>query len=264
MFDFHMHSNVSKDGKAAPEEMVAAAERCGLREICFTDHLDRKVGRPEHNVFAQEDYERAYRGLRSDKVKLHFGMEFGMMTDNRELFLEETAKRQYDFIIGSLHNIGDLNVVEDAFWAGRTQKEIYTFYLEELLRCLEVHRDFHVLGHLTHPTKVKGNPEHTPYTLKEYGDLTGEIFKRLISMGIGIEVNTSGIRSSGQPLPPLEFVRQYVELGGEILTIGSDAHQTQHVGYHIPETLAQLKEITPWICTFEGGKPIFHRIDSLI
>lgn len=263
MFDFHMHSSVSADGKSTPEEMVAAAEAAGLREICFTDHLECKPGQIETNVFTQEAYEKSYRNLHSDKVNVHFGMEYGMMLNNRERFLEEIRKREYDFIIGSVHTVDGLNVYGPEYWEGKTQEQVYNHYFEVLLQNLEIHRDFHVLGHLTHPTKAAGNPEHTPYTMEKYGDLAEEVFKRLISLGIGLEINTSGIRCSGQPLPPLEFVKRYIEMGGEIITIGSDAHRAAHVGGYIKETLLQLKEITPWICTFAGGKPQFHKIDSL-
>ena len=99
--------------------------------------------------------------------------------------------------------------------------------------------------------------------MEKYGDLAEEIFKKLTTMGIGLEVNTSGIKSSGQPIPPLDFVKRYVEMGGEIITIGSDAHKPEQVGNYVFETLQRLKEITPWICTFAEGKPKFHRIDSL-
>lgn len=263
MFDFHMHSQVSADSKARPEDMVAAAEAWGLREICFTDHLDCKVGRPETNVFTQEAYEEAYRDLSSDKLRIRFGMEFGMQPDNRQRFLEETGKRKYDFIIGSVHTIENKGVYREEYWRGKTRREAYTRYLEEILSCLEVHEDFHVLGHLTHPTKSPSNTGNVPYTLSEYGELTEEIFRRLIHKGIGLEVNTSGIRSSGRPLPPLEFVRQYVEMGGEIITVGSDAHKPAHVGNHIRETLKALGDLTPWIVVFEEGRPMYYKIDSL-
>ena len=263
MFDFHMHSLVSGDSQASPEEMVAAAEAAGLKEICFTDHMDCKIGLKETNVFTQESYQKAYENLRSEKVVIRFGMEFGMMMNNRERFLQEVAKRDYDFIIGSLHNIGSCNVYYQSFNEGKTQEQVYAYYLESVLECLEVHRDFHVLGHMTFPTKAAKNPEHTPYTMEKYGDLAEEIFKKLTTMGIGLEVNTSGIKSSGQPIPPLDFVKRYVEMGGEIITIGSDAHKPEQVGNYVFETLQRLKEITPWICTFAEGKPKFHRIDSL-
>ena len=263
MFDFHMHSTVSADGRSTPEEMVAAAKLAGMREICFTDHLECKPAQVETNVFTQEAYERAYGNLKADNITVRFGMEYGMMLNNRERFLEETAKRKYDLIIGSVHTVDNVNVYGPAYWEGKTQEQVYTHYLEVLLENLKVHRDFHVLGHLTHPTKAAGNPGHTPYTLEKYGDMTREVFERLITLGIGIEINTSGVRSSGQPLPPLEFVKQYVELGGEIITIGSDAHGAEQVGGYIMETLRQLKEITPWICTFKEGKPEFHKIESL-
>ena len=90
MFDFHMHSWVSDDCSADPKEMVAAAERVGLREICFTDHMDAKVGVQEpSSVYRIEDYNRAYENLYSSKVKIRLGMEFGMTINNRSRLLED-------------------------------------------------------------------------------------------------------------------------------------------------------------------------------
>lgn len=263
MFDFHMHSMVSADSKARPEDMVTAAEKCGLREICFTDHLDCKVEGPETNVFTQEAYDEAYRDLSSDRLKIRLGMEFGMQPDNRQRFVQEAAKRNYDFIIGSVHSIEGKSVYRAGYWEGKTRNQAYTRYLEEILSCLKVHEGFHVLGHLTHPTKSPNNPGNLPYTIKEYGELTEEIFRCMIHKGIGLEVNTSGIRLSGRPLPPLEFVRQYAEMGGEIITVGSDAHRPEHVGNYIRETLKALGDITPWITVFAEGKPVYYKIDSL-
>ena len=99
--------------------------------------------------------------------------------------------------------------------------------------------------------------------MEKYGDYAEEVFRVLIDKGIGMEVNTSGLRVSDAPLPPLPFVKRYLEMGGEILTIGSDAHRPEAVGRRISETLAQLKELTPWICTFEKGKPVYHRISDI-
>ena len=95
MFDFHMHSWVSDDCSANPRDMVAAAEAEGLREICFTDHMDAKVGAPEpSSVYRIEDYNRAYENLHSSRVKIRLGMEFGMTINNRPRLLEEMAKRE--------------------------------------------------------------------------------------------------------------------------------------------------------------------------
>ncbi len=171
MFDFHLHSRVSPDSKAEPADMIVAAKNAGLREICFTDHMDCEQRPDEALMFTQEDYEREYGDLRTDGLTVRFGMEYGMTPDNRECFRKEIAKREYDFIIGSLHTVDDCNIYKEVYWKGKTQEQVYTHYFEVLLECLKVHRDFHVLGHLTHPTKAAGNPGHAPYTMERYGDL---------------------------------------------------------------------------------------------
>ncbi len=267
MFDFHLHSQVSFDSQAKPMDMVRAAARRGLREICFTDHLDFRPdvepGQPEPMAFTPAAYAAAYDALEPQGVTVHLGVEAGLLPENQAALRRELSLRAYDFVIGSVHFAQGLDPYYPAFWEGRSQSEAYCAYLQEVLRCLGAHTDFDVLGHLTYPSKARSNLSKVPYSMADYGDWAEEIFKRLITQGKGLEVNTSGLDCTGETLPPLPFVSRYVELGGEILTIGSDAHSPEQVGLHVAETLARLRSITPYICTFAGRRPVFHRIDLM-
>ena len=85
MFDFHMHSTVSFDGKSSAEDMVAAAAQMGLKEICFTDHLDYDPFKPKDSyTFRTEDYNRVYESLHHPNMKIRLGFEFGMLPDNAD------------------------------------------------------------------------------------------------------------------------------------------------------------------------------------
>ena len=262
MFDFHIHSTVSYDGHGTPEQMARAAVAAGLKEICFADHVDDDPMTgivPEHR-FTPETYAAAYDGLEVPGLVIRRGMEFGMLPNNRAGFEECLKWRDFDFVLGSVHYAHGLDVYFQPYWADKTQFEGERRYLEDVLECVQVHDGFDVLGHLTYISKARSNPTHRPVPLEDHREVVAEILKVLIAKGKGIEVNTSGVFRSGDLLPTEEYLRLYKDLGGRIITMGSDAHTPDRVGQYADSVLALLKEIFGYVCTFEGRKPTFHKL----
>ncbi|MCD7859704.1 MAG: histidinol-phosphatase HisJ family protein [Firmicutes bacterium] len=260
MFDYHMHSTVSCDGKSSALEMALAAKRAGLREICFTDHIDHEVeGLDERWVFSLADYARAYDALEIPGLKIRRGMEFGISEHNAEQLRADSVAREYDFIIGSVHCVQGLDVYWPEFWAGRRVEEVYRSYLEQTLRAVRAQDGFDVLGHLTYICKCTGNPTKAPLLYREHREIVDEILRTLACKGIGLEINTSGIGKCGFYLPTADYLRRFRELGGEIVTVGSDAHHASRVGEYTREAAALALEIFGHVCTFSARKPIFHR-----
>ena len=261
MFDFHMHSLVSFDGCSDAASMVAAAEKAGLREMCFTDHRDYDPLADQPNLaFDLDVYRAAYDSLHSDRVKIRRGMEFGMLPDNADRLKQDAAAYPYDYIIGSVHFADGLDVYYEPYWENRSLEEAERLYLENVLACVRHHDGYHVLGHLTFISKAWSNPVKRPLPYKEYRTITDEILRVLVSRGKGLEINTSGIRECGDYLPSVEYLRRFRELGGEIVTVGSDAHGASRVGEHCREAVLLAREIFGYVCTFEAGNPIFHRL----
>lgn len=257
MFDFHMHSRVSFDGKDDAGTMLAAAEARGLKEICFTDHIDYT---PEMDMaFDTDVYRATYDALHSDKLLLRFGMEYGLEPGNREQMKKDLQRYPFDFVIGSVHLVDGLDVYLQPYWEGKTYEQAISVYLEQTLRCVQVHTDYDVLGHLTFIAKARANPKRQLIPYEEHRELFDEILRQVVRHDKGIEVNTSGVDLCGGTLPTMDFVRRYHELGGRIVTIGSDAHNGARVGQYSFEVAAQLKELFGYVCTFENRQPIFHR-----
>lgn len=261
MFDFHMHSCVSFDGHDTPERMARAALEAGLREVCFTDHVDDGppcTSRP--NRFTIEEYSTAYDALEIPGLTIRRGLEFGMLPDNQGLLKQYIQSRPFDFVIGSVHYIGDIDIYYPIYWEGKTQEEAERRYMEDTLACVKAHDDFDVLGHLTYISKARANPTKRiiPYAL--YGDTFDEILKTLVAKGKGMEVNSSGVDRCGDFLPHAEYLRRFKELGGEIVTIGSDAHTADRVGQYSGRACQMLKDIFGYVCTFEDRKPVFHKL----
>lgn len=261
MFDYHIHSRVSYDSKTVPEDIVKKALDIGLKEICFTDHLDygeSYTGEPL--VFDTENYNANYDHLSATGLKIRRGFEFGMTPYNKTTFQEDLKRRHFDFVIGSVHFVKELDVFFAPYWEGKNQKEAERQYFEEILKCVEVHDDFDVLGHITYVSKVKINPDKRPILYKEHAEVFDEILRTVISKGKGIEINTSGVDRCGDYLPGMEFLRRFKELGGQVVTVGSDAHQAHRVGQYCHDACKMVSEIFGHVCTFENRTPIFHKL----
>ena len=125
---------------------------------------------------------------------------------------------------------------------------------------MQANEEFDVLSHMTYLHKGAGSPVKTPLPYEDHREVIDEIFRILISKGKGLELNTSGLDRCGGFLPTPDYLRRFRELGGEIVTIGSDAHRVNRVGQYSFEACAVLKEIFGYVCTFENRNPIFHRL----
>ena len=261
MFDYHMHSRVSFDGHDTGEAMAKAALDAGLKEICFTDHLDYDpLGRMGKLDFDTDAYNAEYDHLEITGLKIRRGMEFGMDIHNVTRFKEDLQRRHFDFVLGSIHFVDDLDVYFQPFWEGKTVFEAERRCLEATLDCVKLHDDFDVLAHLTYISKTHSHPVPRPLPYGEHREIVDEIFRVLAQKGKGLELNTSGMDRCGGFLPTADFFRRFKELGGEIVTIGSDAHTVSRVGQYTFDACAVLKDIFGYVCTFESRKPIFHKL----
>ena len=261
MFDFHMHSRVSFDTDEPAEAMARIAAAKGLKEICFTDHLDYDpLGKMGILAFDTEVYNAEYNNLEVPGLKIRRGMEFGMTVDNREQFKKDLTRRPFDFVLGSIHFVDDLDVYYQEYWQDKTVFQAERRFLEATLDCVKLHDDFDVLAHLTYIGKTTAHPAPRTVPFEEHRELIDEILKVLAQKGKGMEMNTSGIDRCGGFLPTVDYFRRFKELGGQIVTIGSDAHQSHRVGQYTFDACEILKDIFGHVCTFEGRQPIFHKL----
>ena len=257
MYDYHMHSTVSFDARDPALSMALAAKARGLKEICFTDHLDYP---PDACMaFDTAQYNAAYDGLEVPDLLIRRGMEFGLTPDNAAQLQEDLNRRHFDFVIGSVHLVGDADIYMEPYWVDKTYEEAIRLHLETTLECVRAQEDYDVLGHLTYISKCQGNPKKALLHYADYKGIMDEILRELVKRGKGMELNTSGIDRCGGALPTLDYFQRFHELGGKIVTVGSDAHDTARVGQYTHEMVAELKKIFGYVCTFEDRKPIFHR-----
>ncbi len=261
MFDFHMHSRVSFDGHDSGEVLARAAAAAGLKEICFTDHIDYDpLGTMPDMAFDTAAYNAEYDALEISGLKIRRGMEFGLARDNAAQFREDLKRRHFDFVLGSIHFVDDLDVYFEPFWQDKTVFQAERRYLEETLACVQVHDGFDVLAHLTYIAKTRSHHAPRPVPYAEHRELIDEILRVVAAKGKGLEMNTSGVDRCGGFLPTKDYFQRFKELGGEIVTVGSDAHTADRVGQYSYQACEIFKDVFGYVCTFEDRNPIFHKL----
>lgn len=274
--DYHMHTYYSDDSQYEMEKAVKKAIDLGLNEICFTDHVDYGI-KLEHedymrlneeerkNRVANVDYTRYFEEIRQlqikykDRITIKQGMEFGIQTHTIPAFQTLFDRYDFDFIILSCHQVEDKEFWTQDFQKGRSQQAYNERYYEEILNVIKVYKDYSVLGHLD---LLKRYDLEGEYPFEKTKDIITEILKIVIADKKGIEINTSSFYYGLKDLMPSKnILKLYHDLGGTILTIGSDSHKEDQVGAHIEEIQEELKKIGfKHICTFDKMKPIFHEL----
>lgn len=246
LWDTHMHCWFSGDSESDPEHMIAAARAAGLSGICFTDHLDYDFPSEPADVFLldPDSYLSALSKLSeiyADTFPVRCGIEIGIQPHLHEKLHQLLQTHDFDQVICSSHIIDGQDPYEKEFFYDRDEDAAYRRYFESILENLEHYTDYDVYGHIDYVVRYGPN-QNKFYSYHKYADIIDEILKKIISAGKGIELNTGGFKYGlGQPNPCEDILARYRELGGEIITLGSDAHAPEHVAYDFKKIPALLR-----------------------
>lgn len=265
LWDTHMHSQFSGDSQAPQEDMIQAAISRGLSGICFTDHLD--IDYPEEPDLFLLDLPnyvssvQAYQEKYASRLPVLLGIEVGLQPHLSALLADILSQYPFDFVIGSSHVVHGLDPYFSKFYEGRDEKACYREYFESILENIAAFDGFDVYGHLDYVVRY-GPTKNEHYIWTDYQDVIDEILQQLIARGKGIEVNTGGFKYGlGHPNPTEGILRRYHELGGEILTLGADAHAPEHVAFDFEKIPTILKDAGfSYFTVFQNRKPKFIKI----
>lgn len=267
--DYHVHSCFSPDAGYTMTEMAKAAADAGLQELCFTDHVEptdlNRPGQLRRHAYDWEQLRRDFAAAQKamgERITLRLGIELGDAINS----IDHTKKLlrgapELDFTIGSIHWLSSrLDHLDVYFFSPRSQREMRDGVQDYLERSLELAQwgEFCVLGHPTLPVRYSGKYGSVPISFDGFEAEMAEVFRTLVQKGCGIEVNTN---RGNIPLPDAKWLKLYRELGGEIITLGSDAHSPAHVGCAVRERQELLRQCGfKRFCTFSRMKPVWHEL----
>lgn len=286
--DYHVHSNFSSDGKATMEQMIEQAIRLGLKRLCFTDHMDYdypQVGNYtfQFDIDAYLEAINQIKGKYGNIIKILTGIELGLQPHLGKELYELTDRVPFDFIIGSSHVVDDKDPYLPDYWVGITEEEGIRRYFETIIHNCKAYQGFHVYGHIDYiiryvpriidwkrnnygsgKVKIPADLVEEIYPYNKYSDIIDEALKTILHYGKGIEVNTSGLtRGFEAPHPRIEILQRYRELGGEIITIGSDSHVPETICHSFDYTATLLYSLGyRYYAVYEEGKPIMLPLDK--
>lgn len=240
--DYHMHTRFSADSVASVADMCEAALRQGLREVCFTEHVDLSPWEETRGFFKPDAYvtevrrcQEVYKG----RLTIRMGIEAGEPQLVREELAELLSAWPFDFVLGSAHWIDRGGAFFSEVYRVHPADHVEREYFQRVLE-LAKDGDFDSLGHLDLVRRYR--PEALgPFDPSGHEDAIREILRIIVRRGKAIEINTSPLRKGlGATCPDLTVLRWYKELGGEQVTVGSDSHGPEQVGTGFEVALGML------------------------
>ena len=229
--------------------------------VVITDHFDLKSILPGEFIFNLDDYFKEYTPYRNDKLLL--GIEMGMRKDCLEENREISNKYDFDFILGSIHlaeyNGEYYDIYTENYYKGRSKKEVYENYLENMLSCVKNYDFIDSLGHIDYISRY-ARYEDTELYYDEYKEILNEIFKELILKDKALEINTRRLGDKHTHKHLFEIYKNFSKLGGKYVTIGSDSHKDINIGNYFNTALELARESGLRPIYFKNRKPEFMNI----
>jgi histidinol-phosphatase (PHP family) len=259
LHDFHIHSCFSYDGQLTLSSIVHEAETKNLKGICFTDHYEMFHIRPQWvQSLDTLAYRQAVENMRQQSsIPVFMGVEIGMQPGFAQQASRYVVESAFDFVIASIHIFRGHDPYYEDLSLLMEPDSIIDLMVDETIESLKDFNSFSVLGHLDYIFKHHPMPFHT-LTHADSPEKLDALLKLLIHKGKGIEVNTSGYSCTGSSMPGAGIVKRYHELGGEIVTIGSDTHDAGQIGRNFRSTLDMLIQSGFRFYTyFQQMKPFF-------
>lgn len=268
LWDVHLHSSFSGDSNTPMEEMIQMAIQKGMTGICMTEHLDIDYPPCEEcppgffdlDIKAYEKCLFEMKEKYAGKIQINFGIELGLQPHLGLAYEKIVTSHPFDFVLGSSHVA---NGMDPYFSKINEDEEVgyYRQYFESIYENLGVHKNFDSYGHLDYVVRYGPNKD-TLYRYNTYADILDEVLKKLVSMNRALECNTGAIRYALRELhPSREIVTRYRELGGEMITVGSDAHKPINIADGFDQAAEYLKRCGfKYYTIFKDRKPEFYKL----
>lgn len=272
--DMHVHTRWSSDAKTPVEEQIERAIALGMKQICITDHQDYDAPAfpPDYFTFLLDDKGddetiKAYlsdltrvKEQYADRIEVLLGIELGIQPHIVDKLNQVAETFPFDYIIGSTHTFQKMDAEDARHYEGVSIEAAVRQYFEDELVNVKGFHGFDAAGHMDFVLRYGPGAAET-FTYAKYGDIIDEILKELIQSGRGIECNTSKFKAKNMINPNRSIIKRYRELGGEIITFGSDAHVSERLGEGFVEAGQIVKDCgLDYYAVFRQHKPEFYKI----
>jgi histidinol-phosphatase (PHP family) len=258
MIDLHIHSLFSGDGILSLDAICEKAVAMGLSAIAITDHIDWDW--PHHDiVFDIPDIDAYLTAVSKaadrygNQLCVLKGIEIGLQAHLLGKTRDFVRSHDFDYVIASVHLAGGLDPYDADYFEGKTKEESYALYYRTMLHLIAEYDDFDALGHMDYVRR------YCPYPVGPDDD-SMEIIDRILAVLVkknkALEINTSGLYAPlGETMPSPRVWKRFLEMGGRMLTVGSDAHRAAHIGYGLPYVYEYLGEDTAHLYYFQNRMP---------
>lgn len=269
MFDNHNHSQFSFDGqRTSVEASSRAAISAGLEGICFSDHCDHYVPamkasfedlKPEYfDVTEQQTEIDRVQNMLGDRIHILKGIEIGMYEECHDQIRNVLSCNSFDQVLASVHYIEQTDPYYGGYYEDKDWKQAYGGYLETIYREMTWLGDFDIMGHYDYIVRYAPYPV-TSIRYRDFSDVFDEMFRYLIQEGKALEINTKSYEGHRGRIVELDqdVLLRYREMGGEIISLGSDSHDSSRVGAGFSHHAGLLKNLGfRWTAHYEKRKLI--------
>ncbi len=272
--DMHVHTRWSSDSSVPVREQIEKAAALGMKQICITDHQDFDAPKfpPDYFTFliddkGDDDTVKKYvddileiKDEYAGRIEVLAGIELGIQPHLTEKLNAFADRFPFDFIIGSTHTFCGMDAEDKRHYENVDVEEaVRQYFMDELVN-VKGFKKFDVAGHMDFVLRYGPGAAET-FTYGKYAYVIDEILKELIQSGRGIECNTSKFKAKNMINPDREIIRRYAELGGEIITFGSDSHVSERLGEGFKEAGEIVRKCgLKYYAVFRQHKPEFYPI----
>ena len=255
LFDSHMHTYFSADSRMMIDEAVARGRELNIG-ITITEHMDISYPGPLAFTFDVEQYFAEYKKYHSESVLL--GIEIGMRSDCLDENCRLVEAYPFDYVIGSVHVVDNIDIYTPEFYQGRSKEEVYRQYFGAMLQCVTCYDGIHSLGHIDYIARYARFTDPEVY-YSDFGEHIDDVLTMLALKGKALEINTRRLGSKEAIKILMPIYKRFYEVGGRLVTIGSDAHRVTEIGRGLAEGLEMADRSKLKVVYFKDGHPHYMK-----
>lgn len=259
LMDYHLHTAVTVDGRMGENDACSRCTALGIREIAFTNHI--MLTQPDYTISPRSfvDHWMAIQDCREryPQLNIRLGIEMDYYLECEDeiagqlKYYENLIGRPFDLVLGSVHEVNGSffsnKHLAPSFFKDRDLVTLYREYFHVATRAAQCG----IFDVMAHPDLIKKYTHDLtpPVAFESYRESIDPFIDALVSSGVGIEVNTKGLKLSVNEIYPSDdFLRLYLDHArirgvAPVITLGSDAHKVEDVGLYITETISSLRQL---------------------